>query len=429
MKKIDILDERGDYLKEILEKPPNRIISWGNTLVFGFIVIVLLLSWLVRYPDIIQSEVTITTENPPVYLSSKVEGKIDVILKNNKESARKGDWLAVIGSNANLKHVEILDSILQKIKLLNYNTEDIYKMEFPILNVGEMQSNYNNLVKSVIKSRYYKEDGNYEIQSDLNKLRVQQYGHLINVAIKEKEIAAQELNVAKMDLDRYGELLKKGVIAQKEYETVELRYLQAVRNLETNEAQITRIKSQRLTLLSEGEDMQQTEEETYLDAELDILEAAKLTELSFLEWEKKHVLVSTVSGQVNYLDFFSDNRYVALGQQLISVIPQYENNDYFGTLRMPVLNSGKVKKGQSVNIKLHGFPHEEYGMILGEIDNISEVPNEDFYLVRVNLSNGLKTTYDKELTFRQNINGSAEIITEDLRLIERFIYTLTKSFR
>ena len=35
----------------------------------------------------------------------------------------------------------------------------------------------------------------------------------------------------------------------------------------------------------------------------------------------------------------------------------------------------------------------------------------------------------EEITFKQTIKGNAEIITEDLRLIERFIYTLTQAFQ
>ena len=33
----------------------------------------------------------------------------------------------------------------------------------------------------------------------------------------------------------------------------------------------------------------------------------------------------------------------------------------------------------------------------------------------------LKTTYKKELSFKSGMTGQAEIITEDIRLIERFV--------
>lgn len=40
------------------------------------------------------------------------------------------------------------------------------------------------------------------------------------------------------------------------------------------------------------------------------------------------------------------------------------------------------------------------------------------------LSKKLTTTYNKEIDFRQEMKGTANIITEDLRLIERFFYKL-----
>ena len=36
--------------------------------------------------------------------------------------------------------------------------------------------------------------------------------------------------------------------------------------------------------------------------------------------------------------------------------------------------------------------------------------------------------YDKEIEFKQEMRGTAEIITEDLRLIERFFYQLKDVF-
>jgi len=40
--------------------------------------------------------------------------------------------------------------------------------------------------------------------------------------------------------------------------------------------------------------------------------------------------------------------------------------------------------------------------------------------VEVNMPQDMKTNYDVPLKFSQEMKGSAEIITEDLRLIQRF---------
>ncbi len=429
MKKIDFLDERSDFVKEVLETPPNNIISWGNTFFLAFIILILLLSWFVKYPDVVISEVIITTDNPPIYLATKTDGKIDSILKLNKEFVEKNEWLAIIGSNANIKHIKTLDSILNTLKALNYDLKSMQDINLPILDVGEIQSNYNSLVKAVLKFQHHEKDGNFNTQSQLNSLRISQYNSLINGAIRDKKISEKELEVTKIDLDRHRKLLDKGVIASQEYETKELRHLQAIKAVESNISRITQIKNQKVSLLSQEGNLNHSEKETHLNSELDILEAIKLTELSYSEWLKKHVLISTVKGEINYLDYFTNNQYVETAEKLISIIPKYGKQDYFGIAKMPIINSGKVKIGQIVNIKLLGFPENEYGILLGIVANISDVPNEDFYLVKVDLKEGLNTTFDKELTFKQNINGNAEIITEDLRLIERFIYTLTQAFQ
>jgi len=92
---------------------------------------------------------------------------------------------------------------------------------------------------------------------------------------------------------------------------------------------------------------------------------------------------------------------------------------------LPQRGAGKVKVGQPVNLKFEHFPHMEYGMVRAKIQSISAVPiqenGQSFFVVEVDFPNGLETNYGKTLAFTQNMEGSAEIITEDLRLIDRFI--------
>ena len=62
-------------------------------------------------------------------------------------------------------------------------------------------------------------------------------------------------------------------------------------------------------------------------------------------------------------------------------------------------------------------------MLNGKIKNVSLIPDkEGLYLVDVKLPKKLITSYNKEIVFKQEMRGTVEIITEDLRLIERFFY-------
>jgi HlyD family secretion protein len=44
-----------------------------------------------------------------------------------------------------------------------------------------------------------------------------------------------------------------------------------------------------------------------------------------------------------------------------------------------------------------------------------------FIWLKVEFPNNLQTNYKKELDFSQEMQGTADIITEDMRLIERFL--------
>ena len=74
---------------------------------------------------------------------------------------------------------------------------------------------------------------------------------------------------------------------------------------------------------------------------------------------------------------------------------------------------------------LENYSYIEYGMLVGTVSNISLIPDADnFYFIDVSLNNELVTTYNKQLDFKHELFGQAEIITQDLRLIERVLNQL-----
>lgn len=65
-----------------------------------------------------------------------------------------------------------------------------------------------------------------------------------------------------------------------------------------------------------------------------------------------------------------------------------------------------------------------------KIKSISLTPDiEGNLLIDVDLPNGIETSYDKKINFQQEMSGTADIVTEDLRLIERLLYPFRAIFR
>lgn len=121
-----------------------------------------------------------------------------------------------------------------------------------------------------------------------------------------------------------------------------------------------------------------------------------------------------------FTKFRSKNQNITVGEKVVTIIPSGDKN-IFGRLLLPVQGAGKVKVGQHVNIKLANYPYMEFGQLEGVITNISSVPSGGFYYVKVNFPNGMTTSYGMKIPFSQNLQGSAEIITKDIRLFYRML--------
>jgi len=68
-------------------------------------------------------------------------------------------------------------------------------------------------------------------------------------------------------------------------------------------------------------------------------------------------------------------------------------------------------------------------MVRGFVRDISLVPANNVYNVEVSLPDSLKTNYNTELPFNQEMQGMAEIITNDRRLLERIVTPLKSIIR
>ena len=79
-----------------------------------------------------------------------------------------------------------------------------------------------------------------------------------------------------------------------------------------------------------------------------------------------------------------------------------------------------------MHIRLANFPFEEFGIVRGEVKSVSLVPVAGNYVLEISLPNGLTTHYGKVLPFSQEMTGEAEIVTEDLRLLERIFIPIKK---
>jgi len=419
---------RSEEVQEILSFVPNWMIRWGMTLVFFIILILLFISWFVKYPDVITAEVVVTTKIPPEKIFSKTTGQIETILVENSGKVSKNTIIGVIENSANYKDVLLLKSILDTITI-NKNNFVFPMDELPFLLLGDITPNFSNFENNYSDYILNKKLKPYSSEFLANNLTLSEIRNRLDILRSQKDLNESELEFKQKDLNRSKILFEKGVISARDYESKQLEFTQYKRALKNMNASISQLKeaigNSKNTIKSS--EIRKTQDETRLLKK--VIQSLYQLKKSVKDWEQLYALKSSISGKVSYLSFWNENQTVNIGDLVFTIIPS-ENSDYIGKIKAPVQNSGKIKVGQSVNVRLSNYPDTEFGTLTGLVENISLFPDkEGYYLIDVSLDKELITSYNKKIEFQHEMSGSAEIITEDLRLIERFFYQMKDIFK
>ena len=138
------------------------------------------------------------------------------------------------------------------------------------------------------------------------------------------------------------------------------------------------------------------------------------------QWKSQDILTAPVAGRLTFTKFWNENQNVTIGD-VVSIIVQIDSLQVLGLMTIPSSGFGKVDIGQVVNVKLKGYPYQEHGVLKGSIARLSSVPDVDGYIAWIRFPHGLQSTYKEEFKLIQKMDGTGDIITKDLRLIERFI--------
>lgn len=417
-----------EEVKDVLANPPKAIFRWGNTLLLVFIGIILFLSWLIKYPDIVIGQAILTTEIPPQKEFARVSGKIDSLFVENYQAVKQNTPLALIENTANYADVCYLKSILDTLSI-NQSSFNFPLNEMPMLFLGEIENQFSLFENSYVQYLLNRESNSY-LNNDLtNKYTLSQLKYRLQTSINQEEINKEELIYKRKDLERTEKLFAKGVVSAQEYENKKLEFLQAERGLKNMSVSISQIKES----ISNTNNLKKQTAIANIREEINLLKAVmqSLDQLksAIKEWELKYLFKSNVDGKVSFMKVWNKNQFINTGDFVFTIIPN-NYSSYICKVQVPILNSGKIKSGQQVNIKLSSYPDNEYGILKGKVQDISLIPNnEGLYLLDVLLPKKLMTNYNKEIEFKQEMQGSAEIITEDLRLIERIFFQFKDIFR
>jgi HlyD family secretion protein len=418
LEEINKIEIRSEEYQEVLGATPSWLLRSGITVILTVVVTIIVGSWFFKYPDILVSQVTIVTQNPPVQLKSFATGKITNLFYVENEFVEKDSLIAVIENTADLNDIIQVSTILDTLKGIKYFPDSLS------VNLGELQQSWSSLVRIISSYRNFTELDYYGKKNESILRQISDYNRYYSGLQSQIKIMEKENEISLAQFERDKSLFNDGVYAKADFEKSEQSYLQQKRSYESSKTSLVNTQMQINQLRQQilDNDLQKANEQnTY---EIQIEEALQGFKSQLSKWEQTYLIISPIEGRVTYNKVWSENQTVGAGELVATIIPTAATT-IIGKADIPSAGIGKLKTGQKVNIKLDNYPYMEFGMLRGSIKNISLVPVSTeqgiYYTAEIKLDSSLVSNYNKSITFSQNMSGTAEIITDDLRLLERFM--------
>jgi len=430
-KEAENIQLRSDEVQEILSRPPAWIVRWGTTLIVAIIALLLLGSWFFKYPDVVHSRIVVTTENPPAPIVARASGNIEHLFVSDKQKVEKDQALAVIQNTANYNHVLQLEKGLQAVP--SDSVKDLVSSKITRQNykLGQIQPVYATFLSKLEDYQHFLELNYHQQKIKSLKEELAKYEDRVERLLRQKTLNKEEFNLIKKQYIRDSALYEKQFIPEAEFEKSESKLIRKKYELEQSEISLSNARIEISKIEQDILDLQLDYRQRSNQLRTALVEARDNLESSIKQWKHDFYLASPLDGTVTFTKYWSENQSVRKGERVMTIIPRNQG-EMIGKLTLNFKGAGKVKKGQEVNIKFSNYPYLEYGMVRGVVRSISMVPEDQNYIVEVALPDSLTTFYGKTLSFTQQMQGSAEIITEDKRLLEQVLrpikYVFSRNF-
>jgi HlyD family secretion protein len=421
------IELRSESVQEILGRPPRWIIRWGITIIFLVVAGLVVGSYFFKYPDVIQATITVTTENLPAGVMAKTTGRIDTIFVQEKQAVQQGELLAVLENTARMEDVLLIKNY--ELGIRNYDSLSSHvsnlKSHISNLRLGDIQPYYQQFVKAHEDYQYFIKTNYHHKKIAVIKKQIHTQNLILSKSRIQLNLSNQQLATAYQVFAIDSNLFEKKVLSNADYQNSKNIYLQQQQVYENAKVGIDNQNMSILQLEQTIFDLEQQRNEQLNNLKIALTGATNQLQSQIRTWEQTYLLVAPIAGIVTLTKYWQKNQNINAGEVLVTVVPN-EETKIVGKILLPPQGAGKVKEGQMVNVKFDNFPHMEFGMVRVQIKNISLVPvsvenNQKAYLLEVGFPEKLKTNYGKELTFSQEMTGSAEVITEDLRLLDKFL--------
>lgn len=414
----DIRLPEGHDLEVLIGHPPGWTMRWGMTALLLLVLLLLGISWFVRYPDVVQAPAVLTTQNPPIRLVAGESARLSELKIKNGQQVQAGDLLAVLDNPARTEDVLKLEFFLKKMD--DNDRADLHAVTLPEqLRLGSLEESYTRFALGFRDLQYFlKQDINYLKISNLRK-QIAELLKLNESLARQEKLLQEEAAYARKNTERDSILFSRNSLSRLEFEQSQLAYLQKRRELEAfrsnaaqNSLRIHQMESQIL-------DLQQLQSDNKSERMLRFRSNLQQLQADIGTWKQTWMLSAPIPGEVALTQAWSEQQFVRTGEEILTIVPKENAGRIVARAMLPYAGSGKVSPGMAAQIRLQGYPYQEFGVLNGTVERIAAVPGEQGYELEISVPENMLTSYEKLVPFRQEMQGTARIVTEKRRLLRR----------
>ena len=426
--------QRSEMVQEIVSNKPGFLIRYGIVFFLSILIFLIAACWFIEYPDTVTTQAKLTSINAPKEVITKTQGKLVKLFAKENEQTKQGSVLGYMESIADHKgliQLSIIIDSMQNLLSQNKTIESInYYQSFATRQSsrfpppsGEIEGALSTFEQSYNTFRNYLSGGFYlskvnMLNKDLAFLR-----KLHNNLLEQKGLNVEDLNLSQKTFKANKTLNDEKVISDFDYRNENSKLIGKKLTLPQISSSIISNEAQQNEKLKEIAELQNT----IAQQKSIFYQALNTFKSQIEEWKQKYLLIAPIDGKIAFATFLQENQQSKAEQVICFVNP--ENTEYYAEINIPQTNFGKIKLGQKVLLKFPSYPSQEYGSVNGKIDFISYINTDSGYLAKVILPNGLNTSYKKQIQFRDGLLAQGEIITQDMRLLERFYYNIVKQVK
>lgn len=406
---------RSEEVSEILGTPPRAIIRYGITAIGAVILMVVVGSAFIKYPDIVSTPISITTQQPPEPIVSRVTGKPMAIMVEDRQLVEANQTVAIMQNAARYADVQLVKSTVSSA----VDEKSMQSLSLPSnVQLGELQDAYGNMVKALAALHLFDSQQYYQRKEQAMVKQVSGYSEYSAKVKAQMSVTAQDYELALKQHLRDSLLLAQKVISPSDFEHSKSAMLVKRGSVMQQSIQSTNAMIEQAKLEQSLVELRMEAQSRRAELVQALVASFNLLKSGIAQWDEKYILRSHNAGRISFLKVWSTSQEVKAGETMFTVVPLHAGK-VVGIATIGKGSIGKVAEGQSVSIKLSGYPSQEYGVLKGVVRAISLAPGDSLYAAIVSVPQSLETSYRRKIRLRGELTGVAEISTEEISVLAR----------